>query len=83
VYRHGVNANEFGLLAEYAAFTPREALESATVNASDLLGLSDQIGTLAAGKSADVVAVDGDPLRDIRAMERVTFVMARGAVVAR
>ncbi len=81
VYRHGVNAREFALLTQYASLTPREALESATINAAELLGIADQVGTLAPGKVADIVALDGNPLEDIRATERVRFVMARGAVV--
>lgn len=81
VYRHGVNANEFALMVEYGGLTPREALQTATVNSAELLGLSSEIGTLAPGKSADVIALDGNPLEDIRATERVRFVMARGVVV--
>lgn len=80
VYRHGVNANEFALLVEYGGLTPREALQAATVNSAELLGLANEIGTLAPGKSADLVALDGNPLDDIRATERVRFVMARGLV---
>lgn len=80
VYRHGTNAGEIPLLVKYAGFTPREALIAATVSAADLLGRSGEIGTLAAGKAADIVAVDGDPLQDPEAMQRVRFVMANGAV---
>jgi hypothetical protein len=83
VYRHGVNANEFALMVEYGGLTAREALQTATVNAAELLGLADEIGTLAPGKSADLVALDGNPLEDIRATERVRFVMARGVVARR
>ncbi len=81
VYRHGTNAGEIPLLVKYGGLTPREALIAATVSAADLLGLSAEIGTLAPGRSADIVAVDGDPLEDEAAMTRVRFVMARGAVV--
>lgn len=81
VYRHGRNAGEFPLLVQYGGLTLREALQSATVNAANLLGLSAEIGTLAAGKFADLVALEGDPLADVGAYERVRFVMARGAVV--
>ncbi|MGH8309148.1 MAG: amidohydrolase family protein, partial [Steroidobacteraceae bacterium] len=80
VYRHGTNAGEIPLLVKYAGFTPREALIAATVSAADLLGRSGEIGTLAVGKAADIVAVDGDPLQDPEAMQRVRFVMANGAV---
>jgi imidazolonepropionase-like amidohydrolase len=60
---------------------PVEALQSATVHASELLGLSDQIGTLEAGKFADVIAVKGDPLADITSMENVVFVMKGGEII--
>ncbi|HMP46999.1 MAG TPA: amidohydrolase family protein, partial [Sphingopyxis sp.] len=58
-----------------------EALKAATVNAADLLGLSDQIGTIAPGKSADIIAVAGDPVADVTVLKKVDFVMARGRVV--
>lgn len=58
-----------------------EALQAATVNAAELLGLSDQIGSVEAGKYADVIAVNGDPLADIKNMENVVFVMKGGEVV--
>ena len=54
--------------------TPVEALQAATVCGPELLGLSDQIGSLEPGKFADVVAIDGDPLADIKNMEKVAFV---------
>ena len=60
---------------------PVEALQAATVKAAELLGASDQIGTLEAGKFADVVAVSGDPLTDIANMRRVVFVMKGGKVI--
>jgi imidazolonepropionase-like amidohydrolase len=59
---------------------PLEAIQAATVRGSELLGLSDQIGTLETGKYADVVAVSGDPLANIQAMENVVFVMKGGVV---
>ena len=63
--------------------TPMQAIHSATRAAADLLGMSDQLGTLEAGKLADIVAVPGNPLADITAMERVTFVMKDGAVIVK
>ena len=60
---------------------PGEALKAATVNAADLLGLSDQIGTLAPGKSADLIAVARDPIADVTILKKVDCVMARGSVV--
>ena len=61
---------------------PREAIEAATVNAAELLGLASEIGTIEPGKSADLIAVAGDPLADVRALKAVAFVMARGEVIA-
>ena len=61
--------------------TPTAALQAATVNAADLLGLSSEIGTIAAGKSADIIAVASDPVADVRVLKKVDFVMARGTVV--
>ena len=58
-----------------------EAIKAATVNAAALLGLDKEIGTLELGKSADIIAVDGDPLADVRVLKRMAFVMARGEVV--
>jgi imidazolonepropionase-like amidohydrolase len=76
---HGLNAREFSLLVE-RGMTPAQALKTAGPMAAELLGLSDSIGTLEKGKQADIVAVPGDPLKDIRATERVSFVMKDGQV---
>jgi len=72
-------SKEFGALVS-GGMTPIEALRAATVNGADLLGRSDEIGTLEPGKFADIVAVDGDPLADITVMEKVVFVMKGGEV---
>jgi imidazolonepropionase-like amidohydrolase len=61
--------------------TPMEAIKAATVNAADLLDRSSTIGTIEAGKDADIVAVDGDPLTDISRLQRMGFVMKWGQVV--
>jgi len=61
--------------------TPLEALRTQTVDAAELLGWADRVGTLDPGRFADVIAVDGNPLVDIGALERVRFVMKGGAVV--
>ena len=74
---HGRNAREFGYMVE-AGMTNADAIKAATVSAAELLDRSDLIGSIAPGKSADIIAVDGDPLSDISELERVTFVMARG-----
>ncbi|MCE3002106.1 MAG: amidohydrolase family protein, partial [Xanthomonadaceae bacterium] len=72
---HGRNAEEFPLMVQYGGMSARDALASATVEAADLLGLGDEIGTLAPGKSADVIAVEGDPLADVAALQQVRFVL--------
>jgi len=79
VSKHGRNADEFELMVKNG-MTPMQALEAATVNAADLLGLSDDVGTLEPGKRADLIAVDGDPLADVTVLKRVPFVMKDGAV---
>jgi imidazolonepropionase-like amidohydrolase len=80
VSKHGRNADEFELMVKHG-MPPAEAIKAATVNAADLLGLEEEIGTVEAGKSADLIAVNGDPLSDIRVLKSVNFVMARGEIV--
>jgi imidazolonepropionase-like amidohydrolase len=77
---HGLDAREFALMVKNG-FTPTQALLAATVSAADLLGLADRIGTIESGKLADLVAVPGDPLQEIRQTEKVTFVMQGGRVI--
>lgn len=76
---HGTNAREFSLLVQ-AGFTPLEAIQAATVAGADHLGLSAEIGSLAPNKSADIVAVKGNPLEDITELARVRFVMKGGEI---
>jgi imidazolonepropionase-like amidohydrolase len=76
---HGLDAQEFALMVKNG-MTPAQALISATRSGADLLGLADKIGTLEPGKLADLVAVPGDPLQDIRQTEKVSFVMQGGKV---
>jgi imidazolonepropionase-like amidohydrolase len=76
---HGRNAEEFGLLVEHG-MSPAAALRTATSSAAALLGVDRQVGTLEPGKEADVVAVPGDVLSDIRATEKVSFVMRGGRI---
>jgi imidazolonepropionase-like amidohydrolase len=78
---HGRNAEEFPLMVKYGGMSAQDALVAATVEAADLLGLGAEIGTLEVGKSADIIAVDGDPLAAIEALQRVRFVLARGREV--
>jgi len=77
---HGQNAREFALLVE-AGVPPAQALLMATRNAADLIGAADRIGSIQAGRFADLVAVAGDPLADVTELERVRFVMKGGTVV--
>lgn len=77
VFEHGRNAGEFALLVKYG-LTPREALASATTVAAKLLSMEDQIGRIAPGMSADLIAVAGDPLSDVAVLEKVDWVMVRG-----
>lgn len=79
VSKHGRNADEFELMVKFG-MPPVEAIKAATVNAADLLGLTAEIGTLEPGKSADLIAVKGDPLKDVKALKLVDFVMVRGDV---
>ena len=79
VSAHGQNAKEFSLMVA-AGMPAAEAIKAATVNAADLLELSREVGTIEAGKSADIIAVGQDPTRDIKTLERVRFVMRAGAV---
>lgn len=81
VIDHGRNAEEFALMVDKGGMTPRAALVAATTGAAQLLGLSDEIGTIAPGKSADIIAVNGDPLTDPRALLRMRFVMAAGRTI--
>ena len=79
VSKHGRNADEFELMVKHG-MTPATAIQAATVNAADLLGLANQIGTIEPGKEADIIAVQGDPLQDVTVLKRVGFVMADGRV---
>ena len=80
VLPHGQNAQEF-LAMTRAGVQPIEAIRAATVNAASAFGLADSVGVLAPGMVADLIAVEGDPLTDLAALQRVRFVMSRGLVV--
>ncbi len=82
VYPHGQNARQFAFMVKFG-MTPLQAIRAATVEAAELLGWSDRVGAVAAGNYADIIAVAGDPLRDISELERVTFVMKGGVVYKR
>jgi imidazolonepropionase-like amidohydrolase len=79
VYPHGWNAKQFAHMVKWG-LTPMQAIQAATSNAAELLGWRDQIGRIAPGLYADLIAVDADPLRDITALEQVRFVMKGGRV---
>ena len=80
VFPHGQNAKEFKLMVDLG-MRPIDILRSATANDAELLGIAQKVGTLEKGKLADVVAVQGDPTADIRATERVSFVMKEGKII--
>ena len=79
VYPHGQNAHEFELMVK-AGMPPLFAIQAATTHAAELLRKSRDLGSIAAGKYADIVAVHGDPLQDIAIMQKVDFVMKAGTV---
>jgi imidazolonepropionase-like amidohydrolase len=80
VYPHGLNGHEFGKMVEMG-LTPLQTIQAGTLNAADLLGWSDRVGTIEAGKFADLVAVEGDPIANVHVLENVRFVMKGGEVV--
>jgi len=80
VYPHGMNAGEFALMVK-GGMSPKDALASATTGAAAILGLENDIGQIATGFSADLIAVDGNPLEDVTVLEEVDFVMVRGRVI--
>jgi imidazolonepropionase-like amidohydrolase len=79
VYQHGKNWLEFTYMIE-AGMPAMEAIKAATINAAELLGMKDKIGSIEPGKLADITAVSGDPLTDPQAFGRVIFVMKDGIV---
>ena len=79
VYPHGWNGTQFAKMVEWG-MTPMGAIQASTVSNADLFGWSDRIGSITAGKFADIVAVDGDPLQNISILEKIGFVMKGGVV---
>jgi imidazolonepropionase-like amidohydrolase len=79
VYPHGWNARQFAVMTHWG-MTPMQAIQAATVNAADLLGMTGKVGAVAPGYYADLVAVSGDPINDVAQLEHVSFVMKGGAV---
>lgn len=79
VYPHGWNGKQFFYMVKFG-LTPMQAIQSATMNAADLLGWKDKVGSITPGKWADIIAVSNDPLNDITVLEKVQFVMKGGVV---
>jgi len=79
VYPHGDNARQFFYMVKFG-MTPAQAIRAATSSAADLIGRAQNVGTIEAGKYADIIAVNADPLSDVRALEHVDFVMKGGVV---
>jgi imidazolonepropionase-like amidohydrolase len=79
VFPHGTNAQEFGYMVE-AGMPAEEALRAATITNASLLGMGSELGQLKAGFLADIIAVDGDPIRDVGVLKSVRFVMKDGVI---
>jgi imidazolonepropionase-like amidohydrolase len=79
VYPFGDNAKQLATMVRFG-MTPAQAIRTATFNSADLLGRSKDIGTVEAGKFADIIAVDGDPLQDVTKLQNVGFVMKGGVI---
>jgi imidazolonepropionase-like amidohydrolase len=80
VYPHGLNAHEVEVYVTRLGMAPLAALQTGTINAAELMGWSDRTGALEPGKWADIIAVDGNPLTDVRTLQKVRFVMKSGVV---
>lgn len=80
VFPHGTNAREFYLLVDWGGLTPMQSIVAGTSNAAKLLGWDDKVGSLTEGKLADIVAVEGNPLQDIRNLQRPVLVMKNGVI---
>ena len=81
VFEHGRNAQEFAQMVELGGLTPAQAIATATTGAAKLLGLENEVGRIAIGYSADMIGVTGDPVANVRILEKVDFVMVRGRVI--
>ena len=79
-FPHGTQAAEFSYLVKYG-MTPAQAIQTATTVAAEMMGWQDSIGSIEKGKFADIIAVTGDPLKDITELERIKFVMKGGQVI--
>jgi imidazolonepropionase-like amidohydrolase len=80
VYPHGGNAKQFAYMVRYG-MTPMQAIQSATIRAAELLGNEGELGSIAPGRFADMIAVESDPLADVGMLEKVSHVMKGGALI--
>jgi imidazolonepropionase-like amidohydrolase len=80
IYPHGLNARQFAYMVRHG-MTPMQAIRAATIDAAEMIGWSDRVGSLEPGSLADLIAVEGDPLQDLSRLERVSFVMKAGQIV--
>src|SRR6202789_3706135 len=79
-YPHGLNAHEVDVYVNQYGMSPLAGIQTGTINAADLMGWTDRVGTVEPGKWADIIAIDGDPLKDVRILQHVNFVMKSGVV---
>ncbi|MEI9981712.1 MAG: amidohydrolase family protein [Edaphobacter sp.] len=80
VYPHGLNAHEVDVYVNQFGMSPLAAIQTGTINAADLMGWTDKVGTIEPGKWADIIAIEGDPLKDVKILQHVNFVMKSGVV---
>jgi imidazolonepropionase-like amidohydrolase len=80
VYPHGLNAHELDVYVNQFGMSPLAAIQTGTINAADLMAWTDRTGTIEPGKWADIIAIDGDPLKDVKILQHVNFVMKSGTV---
>jgi imidazolonepropionase-like amidohydrolase len=80
VYPHGLNAHEVDVYVNQFGMSPLAGIQTGTINAADLMGWTDKVGTIEPGKWADIIAIDGDPLKDVKILQHVPFVMKAGVV---
>jgi imidazolonepropionase-like amidohydrolase len=80
VYPHGLNAHEVDVYVNQFGMSPLQGIQTGTINAADLMGWTDKIGTIEPGKWADIIAIDGDPLKDVKLLQHVPFVMKSGNI---
>jgi imidazolonepropionase-like amidohydrolase len=80
VYPHGLNAHELDVYVNQYGMSPLAAIQTGTLNAADLMGWTDKVGSLDPGKWADIIAIQGDPLADVKLLQHVSFVMKAGII---